>query len=222
LFNWRFIYSLSPFVSAFLSFIIFSEKLSPKKWLGLLIGIIGIMPVLLTQTTQEELAGHFLVFSWAELSVTCAAVCSVYGWILLKQLVHENGYSPLMVNGCSMMLGGLLSLTHSAFTESWDPIPVSDLVPFLGSALLLILISNLICYNLYGTLLKKFSATFMSFAGLSTPLFSALFGWLFLHEVISWPFYLSFVILGCGLCTFYQDELKPVLAHPKMPSPQES
>lgn len=202
-----FIYSLSPFVSALLSFLILSEKISPKKWLGLIIGFGGLFPVLLSQTTAEEFAGHFLMFSWAELAVIGAAVCSVYGWILLKQLVQEGGYSPLLVNGLSMIFGGLLSLVHSYFTEAWDPFPVNSAIPFLECMLLLIIISNLICYNLYGALLKRFSATFMSFAGLTTPLFSALFGWLFLNELMPWYFYVSLVVLGFGLFLYYREEL---------------
>jgi drug/metabolite transporter (DMT)-like permease len=206
-----FIYSLSPFVSALLSFVLLSEKLTPKKWLGLLIGFTGLAPVLLYQTTAEELTGHFLVFSWAELAVICAAICSVYGWILLKQLVQENGNSPLMINGISMLIGGFLSLSHSYLSEDWNPIPVKEVVPFIECAVLLIIISNLICYNLYGALLKRFSATFMSFAGLSTPIFSALLGWIFLNELMPWYFYVSLSILGCGLYLFYQEELKPAL-----------
>lgn len=207
-----FIYSLSPFVSALLSLVILSEKLSLKKWLGLFIGFTGLLPVLLSQTTTEELAGHIFVFSWAEVAVICAAVCSVYGWILLKQLVQDNGYSPIMVNGFSMILGGILALVHSFFTENWDPFPVKETIPFLECAILLVIISNLICYNLYGALLKKFSATFMSFSGLSTPLFSAIFGWIFLNELMPWYFYISLAVLGSGLFLFYQEEFKPAMA----------
>ncbi|MCV5950917.1 DMT family transporter, partial [Escherichia coli] len=63
-------------------------------------------------------------------------------------------------------------------------------------------------YNLYGTLLKRYSATFMSFAGFTTPLFTALFGWLVLGEIVTWPFYVSFCIVLLGLVLFDQEELK--------------
>lgn len=177
-----FIYSFSPFASALFSFLIFSERLSIKKWLGLLIGVIGIMPALLTQTSAEERAGQFLIFSWAELSVMTAAFCSVFGWILLKQLVQKEGYSPLMANGFSMLLGGIFSLGHSFAVEEWHPFPVVEYVPFFECALFLIVVSSLICYNLYGYLLKRYSATFISLAGLSTPLFTALLGSFFLAK----------------------------------------
>lgn len=202
-----FIYSLSPFASALLSYVIFSEKLSLKKWIGLIVGFSGFIPILLTQTASEEQTGHLFFLSWAEISVMAAAVSSVYGWILLSQLVKENGYSPFMANGLSMTLGGGMALTHSLVAETWDPVPVVEWLPFIACACALILISNLICYNLYGWLLKRYSATFMSFAGFTTPLFTAFFGWIYLGEVVTWPFYLSAVIVFSGLLIFYQQEL---------------
>lgn len=202
-----FIYSLSPFVSALLSYFIFSERLSWKKWVGLLIGIVGFAPILLNETSGEQEMGHFFFFSWPELAVMTAAVCSVYGWILLKQLVKE-GCPSFLANGYSMLIGGGIALFHSSLTENWNPIPVTEFLPFAECTILLLVISNLICYNLYGMLLKKYSATFMSFAGFSTPFFTALFGWFYLGEVVTWPFYVSAAIVFLGLITFYQEELQ--------------
>ena len=202
-----FIYSLSPFFSALLSYWMFSDKMSKKKWLGLLIGFIGFLPILLNETSTEEQSGQLFFLSWAELAVVCAACFAVYGWVILKQLVQENGYSPFMVNGLSMTLGGTMALVHSYFVEPWDPVPVTEFKPFIECALLLIAISSFICYNLYGYLLKKYSVTFISFAGFITPFFTALFGWLYLGEVVTWPFWLSAVIVFIGLYTFNQEEL---------------
>jgi drug/metabolite transporter (DMT)-like permease len=201
-----FIYSLSPFISALFSYFIFSEKLSSRKWIGLMIGFMGIMPILLNDPNGLE-TDSFII-SWPELAVIMAAICSVYGWIILKQLMKDSNCTPVVANGMSMLIGGIISLFHSYFMESWNPLPVTEWVPFLDCALLLIIISNLVCYNLYGYLLKKHSATFMSFAGFSTPFFTAFFGWIFLNEVIGWPFYLSSIIVLGGLFIFYQEELQ--------------
>lgn len=203
-----FIYSLSPFISALLSYFVFSEKLNIKKVFGLIVGFLGFFPILLNETNSEELTGHLLFLSWAEVAVIIAALCSVYGWILLRQLVKEDGFSPMMANGLSMFLGGLMALGHSAIYENWDPLPVVEYIPFLECAMLLILISNFIAYNLYGHLLKRYTATFMSFAGFLTPLFSGLFGWIFLDEILGWPFFSSAIIVFVGLILFYQEELK--------------
>lgn len=203
-----FIYSLSPFVAALISYFVFSEKMSRNKWLGLLIGFLGFIPMLMTQTATEEGTGKFLMLSWAEIAVMMAAVCSVYGWILLRQLVKDEGCSPFTANGMSMLIGGAMALTHSSLVETWNPIPVTQFFPFFECAVLLIIISNFMAYNLYGFLLKRFTATFMSFAGFTTPLFTAFFGYIFLGETVTWPFYLSMAIVFFGLFAFYQEELK--------------
>jgi drug/metabolite transporter (DMT)-like permease len=107
-----------------------------------------------------------------------------------------------------MLIGGSMALFHSSLTENWNPVPVKEWFPFLECAGLLIIISSLICYNLYGYLLRKYTATFMSFAGSTTPLFTALFGWLFLNESVTWSFFASAAIVFSGLLIFNQEELK--------------
>jgi drug/metabolite transporter (DMT)-like permease len=108
-----------------------------------------------------------------------------------------------------MTIGGVLALAHSYFSgESWQPIPVTQIKPFLINSLAMCLISNIICYNLYGFLLKRFTATFMAFAGLVSPLFASLYGYAFLHEQITWHFFASIVLFSLGLVLFYQDEIK--------------
>lgn len=203
-----FIYSLSPFLSALFSYILLKEKITQKKWIGLAVGFSGFIPILLTQSSTEELSGQFFFLSWAEISVMCAATCSVYGWILLRQLVNESRMTPMMANGFSMFMGGVLALIHSRATENWNPIPVYSFLPFLECALLLLVISNFAAYNLYGHLLKKYTATFMSFAGLTTPIFTALFGWIFLGEIVTYEFYFSLCVVFAGLLLFHQEELK--------------
>lgn len=203
-----FLYSLTPFISALLAFSLLKEKLNRKKVAGLLLGFVGFIPILLNSTQEEELTGTFFLLSWAELSVVAAAAFSAYGWILLKQLVDKEELSPLTVNGWAMLLGGIAAMAHSYLVENWNPLPVYDWQPFLLWTMLLILLSNIFCYNLYGLLLQRFSATFMSLAGYTTPFFTAFLGWFFLHEQIGFSFYLSSAIVLAALLLFYQEELK--------------
>jgi drug/metabolite transporter (DMT)-like permease len=202
------IYSLSPFASALLSFFLFSETLSKRKWLGLCIGFIGFIPIALESAPVAELSDTFLSFSFPELAVTVAAFSSVYGWVLLKQLITEHSVAPMVANGLSMFIGGGLALSHSLFMEEWNPLPVLEYQPFLACAIALLFISNITCYNLYGYLLKKYTATFMSFAGFITPLFTALLGWLAFNETTSMNFYISMAIVFIGLLLFKQEELR--------------
>ncbi len=209
-----FIYSLSPFLSALLSYFVFSEKMNGKKWFGLALGFVGFLPILLSQSTQEEQVHHLLFLSWAEIAVILAASCSVCGWVLLRHLIKDKGFSPLMANGGSMFIGGAMALIHSFFVENWDPVPVTEAIPFIECSLWLIIISNFVCYNLYGKLLKRFTATFISFAGFTTPLFAAIFGWYYLGEEVTLPFYISAAIVFASLLLFNQEELKQGYAQP--------
>ncbi|HXF28909.1 MAG TPA: DMT family transporter [Chlamydiales bacterium] len=202
-----FIYSLCPFASALFSYLLLNETLTPKKWLGLVVGFVSLTPILLNGTPLEEAAGQLWLFSWPELAVAGAALSSVWGWILLKQLVKEEGIAPMTANGVSMTLGGTIALIHSLFVESWQPIPLTNFAPAIACTALLIIISNFVCYNLYGYLLQRFSATFLSFSGLSTPLFCALFGWLAYGEVTNFSFWLSFIGVLFGLVVFYSEEV---------------
>lgn len=203
-----FIYSLSPFLSALFSYFQFKEKITGKKLLGLLIGFVGFVPVLISQSGAEELRGGLSFLSWAEISLILAVVFSVYGWVLLRKLGKEDGMSPVMANGSSMFLGGLFAFIHSAFVDTWDPTPITHYSGFFQGVFLMILVSNLICYNLYGMLLKKFTATFLSFAGLMTPLFAAFFGWLILGETVSWSFILAVGVISLGLWLVYAEDLR--------------
>jgi drug/metabolite transporter (DMT)-like permease len=205
-----FIYSLAPFFAAFFSYLHFGEKMNGRKWIGLSLGLVSMIPVISLQTGSEGLWSAFSFFSWPSLAMVGAALASVYGWVLLRLVVKDNGVSPLMANGSSMLIGAAMAFIHSLFVESWTPIPVASgsLVPFLGWTLLMAFVSNIICYNLYGMLLKKFTATFLSFVGLLSPLFASMHGWIFLGEAPSWLIFLSTAIVSLGLWIVYAAELK--------------
>ncbi len=203
------IYSLSPFLAALVAYIMLKETLNAKKWLGLIIGFVGLVPIFMTQSDAEQLVGSLGHISYAEVSMLFAVFCGVYGWTLLKKIVSEYKYSPIFANGIAMTIGGGLALLHSYYSgESWTPIPVSDVMPFIQNTIAMCLISNIIGYNLYGYLLKHYSATFMAFAGLITPIFASFFGWVFLGETITWHFFASIALFSVGLTLFYQEELK--------------
>ena len=208
-----FFYSLGPFFTALFSYLHFNEKMTPRKWLGIAIGFTGFIPVLAMQKGSSELLSSLQFLSWPELSMLGAAICSSYGWILLRLLVsgkNEPSISPPMANGVSMLLGGLFALLHSLLVDHWTPLPVADggLSVFIQGTLLMTFVSNIFCYNLMGVLLKRFTATFVSFMGLLSPIFASLSSWLFLGEPISPIIFVSTGIVSVGLWLIYSAELK--------------
>ncbi len=203
-----FLYSASPFMSAFFSFLILKESMNRQKWIGLCIGFIGLLPILFSGRGEGTAGGSFFLFSLPELALILATIASTVGWILLRQTVAHKKICLVVANGFAMLIGGVLTLGHSALTENWNPVPVYDWIPFSITALALLLISNLSAYNLYGYLLKRYTATFMAFAGFSTPFFAAVFGWFFLHETVPWPLWAGLTVLFLGLMIFHREEIR--------------
>lgn len=200
------IFNLAPFLTSLYSYFIFKEKLSGKQWVGLTIGLMGLIPILIARAPAEAQLGELLFISWPELAAILSISFSSYSWIVMRTMVREHSYSPVMVNGISMTAGGFLALITSQAVEGFAPI--TSLVPFFLILIFIIVVSNIICHNLYGHLLRSYSATFLSFSGFITPLFTAIYERAIMGTMITWHFYLSMIIVFIGLFLFYKDELR--------------
>jgi len=204
------LYNLSPFVTALFSYFCFNEVMTPKKWIGLAIGFFSFLPLLYATAPAEELTlGSLGFISVPELIAFISVVSAAAGWIFMQKLTRHHQHSYIFVNGVGMLGGGLLALMTSWCLEVWPTYSslASNFV-FWRCLFLLILIGNVICFNLYGKLLHKYSATILSFFGFFTPLFSALFGWYWLGETVSIAFFLTAFLVTFGLYLFYQEELR--------------
>lgn len=219
------LYSLSPFITALLCYFIYKQRMSVQQWIALIIGFLGMLPVLIEPDLGQSFLGRFGRLSYAEVGLLIAIASSAYGWILMKDLI-TRGYSPGLANGIGMFGGGILALITAIFKEGSYPLTgqvyPQDLIgiwlmPYLagwtpllmgvGCLVALIIIANLIGYNLYGFLLKTYSPTFLAFVGFITPFFAVIFGWIFLFELPSTPFFLSLGLTVASLYLFYRDEL---------------
>lgn len=203
-------YNLSPFITALFAFFVFKEVMTTRKWLGLAIGFGGFLPLLESSApTVESTLGNFGFISVAEIIALVSVTSACVGWIFLKKLTTNFNYSYIFVNGFGMFFGGILALFTSYNIEAWPELNyVMYSFPFWRSLLLLILIGNVICFNLYGKLLQTYSTTMLSFFGFVTPLFTALFSWLWLGETVSYAFFVTIILVAVGLYIFYQEELK--------------
>ncbi|MBP6869857.1 DMT family transporter [Candidatus Babeliales bacterium] len=195
-------YNLSPFLSALFSYFIFNELMTGKKWVGFGIGLIGIFFYLQSQ------CGVDLALSWSNGLMLISVITSSLGWIFVRLLVKNKGYSTLLINGFAMFVGGWIALPISKYCGEVVSYNVIHIPHIIGLLTLMILIANILFYNLYGYLLTKYTATFLSFAGFVTPLFAAFFEWMFFGVVVPHEFFLTVCIIGAGIFIFYQEELK--------------
>jgi len=197
------LYNTTPFVVAFFSYYYFNERLSFSKIIGFIIGFLGCLPILMVHSNFTA-TSFFGFLSLPDIVLLGAVVAYGYGWIVMKQLVHNN-IPPLFINGLSMLSAGLLGLPCSLIFEF--PIHFPHVWPFMGWFLLVVLFGNIIFYNLYGSLLKRYTLTFISFTGFTIPFFTALYSWLLLNEHLTWHFFISFLFVAFGLYLFYKDDL---------------
>lgn len=200
-------FTLTPFITAFLVYLLYGEKLTKKQIVGLLIGFVGAMPALLIRS-GEPVSTTFLLIGLPEIAAIVAIATGPYRWILANSLIKQHEYIPFFINGVCMMFCSVPILLTSLLLNSGNDPLYTQLLPFIGYILFLSLISDFISYNWYMVLLKKYTTTFLAFAGFTVPLYVALYSWLWLGETVSWPFYVSFVLIFLGLFIFYQDELR--------------
>lgn len=202
-----FIFVLSPFVTALLLYCFHDEKLSTQKMIGLSLGFLGVIPIVL-----ESEQGCSQTFPWYMMCAGyCVFVSSVvlfaYGWILNQQLHKKIHLPSSLVTGAALCFGGGVTL---ALFFAFSPNTVFSMRVTHDFWWLLLLFSLLtaIAYNLYASLLKRFSATFIAFASFLEPAFGLLYASVFLGQPISMLACICLGLLGFGLYLFYQEELR--------------
>lgn len=201
------IYSITPFVAATLAYFLASERLTRIKVVGMIVGTLGVIPLLITTDQAGVTAAELFKVSAAEGVLLIAVFAGAYGWFPVKKLMNK-GYSLPMINGVTMLVGGLGALVTSFAIEGVFTTHIFDFGPFLFWVLLLIILANGIFYNMYGWHLRTYSFTLLSFAGFLCPLFGTFYGWAFLREAVTWHHGASLLLIGSGLYLFYREELK--------------
>ena len=91
-------------------------------------------------------------------------------------------------------------------------------MPTLGLLSLVIFISSIVSYAVYLWLLKYYSATFLSLSDFLRTIFATAYGCFFLHEALTFSFFISALMIFTGLILFYREEIKenPTFVTPQL------
>lgn len=200
--------NLMPFFTALFSFWHFKERFTAHHIVGLIIGFVGTIPLLFSDSPYEMLAGGIGRISWPECAILIAVAALSYNVISMQKLVKHRQCSPALANGICMLFGGLMALGTSLMLEPVWIRPEGNIQTLLLQMGAQILISNLICSNLHATLLRHYSATFMSFASFLSPLCTIIYGYLWLNEKTSINFFASFFMVITGLFIYHFSDVK--------------
>ena len=203
-----FIYSCSPIISALIGYAWYKERLTILQMCALLGGVLGFLPVIL-DTNATDVGRSFWHFSFGEFAILSSSVLNIMGWMAVKQLNQEMSF--LQVNGISMFVGGLTSLVHAMSTETatfalqWQDHASTIMLCIAG----LIILSNLISYNLHAFLLNRMSVTMINFACLSCSFFAAVFSFILIQEPIRMPLIQSMLLVIPALSIYFIEQIKP-------------
>lgn len=202
-----FVFVLTPFVTALMLYFLKNEQLTPKKITGLLIGFCAVIPILLETAhgPTHEIPWHLAMLGYG--AFACAVITFAYGWILNQEMHKTVHASSSLITGAALVVGGATTLMFSVIT-GWQELKAMRVTDDFWWLLLLFAILTAIAYNLYSSLLKRYSATFVAFASFLEPAFGLLYAAIFLGEPISAISFSSLLALGCGLYLFYQEELR--------------
>jgi len=202
-----FVFVLAPFITALLLYVLEGHVLTQKKLYGLLIGFASVSAIILqsdhgvksSADISYEIAGY-VVFA-------LATIAFAYGWILNKRM-HVTVHVPSgLLTGAALFVGGSTTLVFWLCFENKAICSMQVTDDFWWLLLLFAMITG-ISYNLYSALLKRYSATFVSFASFLEPAFGLVYGAIFLAKPISYLALCSLLGLGSGLYLFYQEELR--------------
>jgi drug/metabolite transporter (DMT)-like permease len=179
-----------PLAVALLARSLFGEAINPVGWLGLLLGLAGILclglPVPLLQ--QWWLMGPEAIgeraWSHGELWMLGAALAMAFGTVLSRYACRHS--DPVAVTGWHMVLGGLPLLVASAVAPLFNPAAPAFWPAWSGAEWGLMayaaLMGSALAYGLFFWFANQENLTSFSSLTFLTPMFALLCGLVLLGE----------------------------------------
>ncbi|MGH7884166.1 MAG: DMT family transporter [Thermodesulfobacteriota bacterium] len=162
------LYTMPVWTSIFLHFFL-KEKLSRKKWIGILFGIIGILFIL----GWDILAKQNIKILFGELLILMAAVSWAAANIWNRKKLSKH--SSFVVNGYQLTIGSILLIILSVSTEGffivdWNYYSIF-IILFTG------IIASAINFSIWFSLINKMDINVTTFSSLLVPVFGLIFDW---------------------------------------------
>lgn len=167
------IFASFPFLIALFSiFMLQEEKLTPRGWLGLTVGFLGILVVF-----YDSLVTSRFVFFGTALAAF-GAIASAYGTVYIRsRLQRENIF---VMSAVQMSLGAVIIISLAAILEPIAKFKVTG--KSIGALIYLAIFGTVIAFLGYYNLLKKIPAIKVSQITYITPVIAVILGYLILSE----------------------------------------
>ncbi len=164
------------FVALFARIILKNELLNTTRLVGMFIGI-GGTALIFSETVGISNLNEFRGLIVTMMSPITAAIAVV----LTKKHIHNH--DPFFLNGWSMLLGGLVTLSiHFAYGS---PYPLVWNTASVGALLYLTLVGSALAFGIYFWMLQHMEATTVSFVTLISPVIAVFIGAIVLSESLT-------------------------------------
>lgn len=182
----------APLFGATFSVLWLAERLTLRKLAGLLLGVAGVA-ILVGAGTLSLNAPVLLAIAACLLAAACYALSS----IIVKRTGQPGGIHPIAMATGSLVLAGLMMAPTVPFSLP----PALPSLRALISVAALSLLSSGLAQALFIPLIVKVGPTRAMSVSFLIPLFSMLWGAIFLHEPVGWSTFAggTVVLLAMGM-----------------------
>lgn len=175
----------APIWMAFFSSI-YGHKITAREWLGIAIGLVGIVLLNLGGSLHGDYLNAFLL-------IFAAASWSL-GSVLGKHIAMPSG---LMAAACQMLTGGLVMLAASAVRGEVWPAQIS--AKSWGALVFLIVLGSLVAYSAYMYLLKTVRPLVASSNTFVNPIVAFALGIWLANETVTITEYAALAVILVGV-----------------------
>lgn len=182
-------FSTLPFyVAAFAALILKNERLNLLRVVGMVVGVLGTALIFF-----ENLNVQNFIQLMALLAVFISPISAAFAVVITKKIIHN--YNRYLLNGGSMLVGGMATLSIHFIFESDMPLIWST--TSIGALIYLTLIGSALAFSIHFWMLLHVEATTVSFVTIVSPVVALFLGYIVLSENLSWlQFAGSVLVIG--------------------------
>lgn len=190
--------SLQPILVALIMPVLSQERVSVKRWMGLLLGLVGTALVLLGNSAVGVVSLTVIVFAVsALLAFTLATV-----WEKRFGVAHH----PLTSNMLQYIVGLACTLPLAMMLE---PMNIRVTAPFMFALAYLVLGNSLLAISLLLMMIRQGEATRVSALFFLVPPMSAFIAWLVLGEHMSQMAWIGMAVAAIGVWMTTRRQVHP-------------
>jgi len=185
------IFGTMPLWTAIISHWVFtSQKLSPLRIFGIVLGIVGIAVIFYPQFNLVD-SDHI----WAMAILIISPVVSAISTVITKR--STQSVAPVMLNAITTSIGCLILGGIAFASEPWNS--VSFNITQLWTIAYLAILGTIVTFGIYFRLMKETSAVTMSYVAIITPVIAVLLGWIISGEQTDYYTLAGSTLVLCGV-----------------------